>query len=367
MKLFANSLLLEKTPHGDTVGYLIEKICSKEVSRIRYRVMHKLIRNKSLSYWRLFDTWYLISIDGSGHIGFHQRHCDQCLTRQLSNGTTYYYHPVLESKLVTGHGLALSMGTEFIENKNNKVRTAQDCEYTAFFRWAKRVKKEFPRLRICLLLDSLYACRPVMRLCERYKWRYIITFKEGSMRDVYTWYETMRDHHYQDNVKQITHNKRVQRYRWISPHRHYKDGEIFHIFECEEHREDPKKGMVKTRFVWLTNIDITNNNVDKLANRGGRLRWKIENEGFNTQKRRGYEMEHGYSRHPVGMKNFYLLMQIAHIIDQLVEKGSLLTKDMHKKLGSIRNIAHLLLEELRTSVVDSSLLDRRIQIRLNPD
>ena len=28
----------------------------------------------------------------------------------------------------------------------------------------------------------------------------------------------------------------------------------------------------------------------------GRMRWKIENEGFNTQKRQGHHLEHQYSK-----------------------------------------------------------------------
>ncbi len=81
---------------------------------------------------------------------------------------------------------------------------------------------------------------------------------------------------------------------------------------------------------------------------GGRQRWKIENEGFNMQKEGGYNLEHGYSYDIVGMKNFYLLMQIAHNINQLMEKGSLLKKQIQEVFGSIRNIARILLEELRT-------------------
>ena len=53
----------------------------------------------------------------------------------------------------------------------------------------------------------------------------------------------------------------------------------------------------------------------------GRLRWKVENEGFNTQKNGGFGLAHKYARKDFNaMKNYYLLMQIAHMIAQLVEK-----------------------------------------------
>ena len=47
-------------------------------------------------------------------------------------------------------------------------------------------------------------------------------------------------------------------------------------------------------------------------------------------------MEHSYTADYNGAKCFYLLMQIAHIINQLMEKGSLLTTAIRRALGSIR-------------------------------
>ena len=47
----------------------------------------------------------------------------------------------------------------------------------------------------------------------------------------------------------------------------------------------------QSRFVHLPNLTVTATTVVKLS-RTGRLRWKIENEGFNTQKYLGYGLEH---------------------------------------------------------------------------
>ena len=57
-----------------------------------------------------------MAIDGTGALVFGAKHCDHCLTK-TSNGKTTYYHPVLEGKLTMANGLALSVGTEFIENE----------------------------------------------------------------------------------------------------------------------------------------------------------------------------------------------------------------------------------------------------------
>lgn len=349
----------DKVPHQDTLSYLVKKLKPEELSHIRYQIMQGLIRSKALVDWRLMDKWYLISVDGTGYLKFKEkkRHekCDKCMTRKLNDGKTLYHHPVLEAKLVTANGFALSVGTEFMENTDGNEK--QDCETTALKRWMKELKRLYPQLRICLLLDGLFANRPIYKLCKEYGWKYIITFKEGCSSDLYKWYMTVRDRLYQKNYKEVIIKDGIQKFRWISPFEHF-TGEIFHIFECEE----TIKGKTK-HFVWITNIEVTEANVVKLANQGGRLRWKSENEGHNIQKNGGYEMEHAYSTDPTGLKNFYLLLQIAHIIDQLLQKSNLL-KAIRKEIGAMKNIAFHLLESLRTeAIVDLTFLDERFQIR----
>jgi hypothetical protein len=82
---------------------------------------------------------------------------------------------------------------------------------------------------------------------------------------------------------------------------------------------------VTSTFEYVTNIEPDRENVISLT-AGGRLRWKIENEGFNTQKCGDYELEHKYCRNSyTGMKNYYTLLQIAHLINQLVEKSKFVT------------------------------------------
>lgn len=75
------------------------------------------------------------------------------------------------------------------------------------------------------------------------------------------------------------------------------------------------------------------------------------------QKNGGYNREHAYSYDIKAVVNFYLLMQIAHIINQLMEKGSLLTANIRKKLGSTRHIARRLLEDLRNSLFEPSEIE----------
>jgi hypothetical protein len=106
-----------------------------------------------------------------------------------------------------------------------------------------------------------------------------------------------------------------------------------------------------------------------LGNRGGRCRWKIENEGFNLQKNSGFNLEHAYSTGQLQIKNLYVLLQIAHLILQLVERGSLLTRDAKKLFGWLANLARRLAESIRNILIPAEATDpahaASIQIRLN--
>jgi len=312
---------------------------------------------KALERYKL-KGYYLVAIDATDHMKFRYPHCDWCLKMERS-GNIIYYHPVLEAKLILQNGIALSIETEFIENQGEDV-DIQDCELRAFYRLTERLKKNFPQLKICLLLDALYSNVKVFDICKRSTWKYIITFKKGAMPATYQEYECLKDAA-EDSRKLYQREEVIQNYAWVNDieYSHH----LLNALECKETKKNKEK-----RFVWITNFRIDKDNVESLANQGGRLRWQIE-EHFNIQKNGGYNLEHPYSKHIVGSKNFYLLLQIAHILNQLMEKGNLLAETVKKLFGSIRNFSRSLLEDLRTSVFDpkdiESIRLAAFQIRLH--
>jgi len=361
----------EKVADHGTVENLSKKMPYNDITEIKQKMINRLIRIKALASYRLLEKYYSISIDGTGHLFFgEKRHCPHCLTKKV-HGKTHYYHNILEAKIVTENGFALSVGTEMIENTPHTQNLSaekkkQDCELKAFYRLAPELKKQFPQLKICLLLDSLYACDPVFKICDKYGWKCIITFKEGSMPDTFAWYESLKKKHQPENKATLKNGKVTKRFNWVTGIKYR--GPPFNILECNE-RKPGKNGLLKnTRFVWITNLPVNECNFKEIA-KGGRLRWKIENEGFNTQKNGGYNLEHSYSRNETASKNYYYLLQIAHIINQLMEKGSLLKKQIRKTFGSLRNIARQLLEDFRTKTFTSENLQRCLavpfQIRLS--
>ena len=213
LNLFAKTNV-DTLAHPDTLGDLLEKLNPGSVSYVIKKMIHRLIRMKCFVNYRLLNQYYLVVIDGTGHMVFKERHCPHCLTKEKHGKILYYYHNVLEAKLVLRNGMALSMETEFIDNRyRNKKK--QDCELRAFKRLVKKLKGDFPQLRICLLLDALYAAQSVFDICTGYKWKYIITFKKGSMPDTYREYEALKTLQV-ENKSYIKEGKITQRYNWVT-------------------------------------------------------------------------------------------------------------------------------------------------------
>ena len=101
----------------------------------------------------------------------------------------------------------------------------------------------------------------------------------------------------------------------------------------------------------MTDLPITNKNIESSII-VGRKRWKIENEGFNIQKNGTFDIGHLYSKNAVAIKAHYLMIQIAHIIRQLVENGSIALKSQKLK---IKEISQLIKKTLTSTIVDIQL------------
>lgn len=350
---------LQTLPHPDTLAYLLERLSPEGLDRLRRRMVRGLLRKRCLERFRLFDRFYLVAIDATGYLSFRKPHCDQCLRERLSSGLTLHYHPALEAKLVCANGLAISLGTEFVQNTDGHDR--QDCELKAFYRFLPRLRAAFPQLPLCLLLDGLYLNQHGLSLVKKYRCQWIITFKEGSLPEAYREFEAL--HTLVAHQQMETTDGAVQhRHRWVNDLVH--GGYRFNGLECMETRPHGKP----TRFLWATSFPVTAANVETLS-QGGRLRWKIENEGFNTQKNGGYELEHAYSQDWQAAQNLYLLLQVAHLFNQLMAKGSLLPAPLKQLFGSIRSFAARLLEAWRTATLQPHVLARYlaqpIQIRFD--
>lgn len=114
--------------------------------------------------------------------------------------------------------------------------------------------------------------------------------------------------------------------------------------------------------MYMTDLSITNKNI-KESIYLGRKRWKIENEGFNIQKNGTFNIEHLYSKNATAIKVHYILIQMAHMLRQMLEKGSNSIKDdLKEKRITIKEISHLIKKELISTLTDLAE-HKKIQLR----
>ena len=345
-------------PVNQTLEYYLKLIGEDPVIDLRRQMLRRMIRMKALDAARLLGR-FVVLIDGSGYLLFRTRHCDHCLT-QRQGGTTLYLHQVLEAKLVGPAHTVFSIASEFIDNRDTALAgvgaspgdVKQDCELKALRRLAARLRREFPQVRICFSGDGLYACGEGFQVAKDYKCDYVYTFQPGRLPALWGEFQALLHLCPDQQVVWTTPQGAHQVYRWVKGLA-YTDSDgrewTFQAVACTETKPDGKQ----SEWSWVTSLDVSHETVVAVASEGGRTRWREENEGFNTQKNSGLNLEHAYSH--TCWAAYYFLLQIAHLLLQLVEKGSLLRQLAQEQgkptamalYGSLKNMAQRLLDSLR--------------------
>jgi len=103
-------------PHPDTIEEVLRSLCPEQLETLKAHLVSKLVEQKLLRRFRFLRKYYTVAVDATATHTFDHKHCEHCLTKTSKNGITTWFHYVLEAKLVTSSGLAISLATEFIEN-----------------------------------------------------------------------------------------------------------------------------------------------------------------------------------------------------------------------------------------------------------
>lgn len=340
---------LEELPYWETINNYLKRFSPNELQKVVWRLVYRLIRSRAFEDARIRGKYWQVIIDGTQlyrsrkDLGKHSLFCRK--KKGTEEEYIEYYYYVLEAKIVLHEKIQVSILTEFIENEKREVEK-QDCEREGAKRLMGRLKKEFPMLRICICGDSLYASEGFFKDCKAKKWKYILRYKEGSIPSIQQEYQELK------KLEKKRIEGRDGKYDYVTGIDYR--GEEIHVMEYENAEEGKK-------FQFVTNLSITEKNVKETVERG-RWRWKIENEGFNTQKKQGYYLEHRFSQDYQGMKNHYYLIQIGHMIAQIIEGW----EKLWEKVKQSREQKHRLLlnawqnRELKESL---SELGKKIQVR----
>lgn len=348
LRFLSGNTKLNEMPHYDTLNYYLEKLSPECLSDLRKKMVNHLIRGKAFHRGRLLGKYWRVILDGTGLFYFREKHCDNCLctTRKTEEGKSIkqYYHKVVEAKLVLSDQVVISLGTEFVENENENV-SKQDCETNAAKRLLKKIKKDYPRLPVCIQGDALYATEPLMKLCrETYHWEYIFTQKDTRQKNLSEGFEWIKEGEDSERYIGLCKEKGSA---CFANHVEVVAGkrEVMNVFEYE-YEPDGKKGQ-RICFQWVSSLEVTKRNLEEMIE-AGRGRWKIENEGFNNQKNGLYRIEHLNSKNSKAMKNHYLLTQISDILMQLYLAWNPYIRELKQ---SKKNTSSWLLESFRRHTV----------------
>lgn len=302
-----------RLPIMDTVHCFLGQLPCGELEKLKELMLRRLMERKVFGKWK-FQGLYNLSFDATGIQSFDQEPYEDCPYKETKYDIKWYAG-VLEAKLVMANGFSISVDSEWIINQNGKF-DKQDCEQAAFKRLSAKVKSTYPRMDILVTADGLYCSGPVFSIIKEYGWDFIFTFKDDSLKSLWKEIKAQTPTTIERVVKKLGNGQ------WLTESFAYLNELCYqgHRVSFLEHRQYQQDLEATERHVHLTSLEIGPHNA-RQASEQGRMRWKIENQGFNAQKNHGFALGHKYARKNFNaMKNYYQLMQIAHMLSQLAEK-----------------------------------------------
>jgi hypothetical protein len=300
---------------SDNAAHHASRVDPEAVAQIPVLMFHDLLDRRLFDDARLFDRWYRMVVDGSVkekcREGFEEG------GKSSTNGARYRY--VLQLSVVGPQGTLFPLMHEEMDLRD-PVADKEDCELNSFARLSQRLKKEFPRLPICLVADSLYCCQAIVVTCKQFDWMYVLTLKEG--RQPTTWEETIHllPLHRTNRLRCLLGpggKEGQQDFRWVE-----------HVMLGEHQTNVILQGEITTQpsatlYAYITNFsNLTPERVAVVVNSGGRERHLIE-DTFNAQKNNGIGLEHVFCANATASKNYYTMMQAAEVLWVLTCHGGL--------------------------------------------
>jgi hypothetical protein len=339
---------MERVPCDTHMRERLDPVSPESLRPVFKSVFRQLQRGKALEPMEFLDGHYLLALDGTGYFSSQTIHCASCLQKLHRNGAITYYHQMLGAAIVHPDVReVIPLMPEPIVKHDGTDKN--DCERNAAKRLITKLRQDHPHLKFIITEDSLSSNAPHIETLHDHDLPYILGVKAG-------------DHGFLFQQGQAEeHAGRVTYYE-----RHDRAAGLVHRFRFVNHvplnasNADIRVNFLEyweigdgkvQHFSWVTDLRVTTRNVFHLM-RGGRARWKIENETFNTLKNQGYNFEHNYGH---GTQNlsvvFATVMMLAFLVDQTQQLCCALFRAVWAKLGSKR----LLWERMRALFYDYHL------------
>lgn len=276
-----------------------------------------LQRGKVLEKMVFMEDSYLLNLDGTGYFSSKALYSDACLEKTSANGeVTYYIHAVGAAIVHPGFKEVIPLCPEIIRKQDGT--TKMDCERNAIRRMLGKLRQDHPHMKLIVNEDALASNAPHIEDLEKYDLRYILGVKEGDHKFLFEFVDQAVDNGEavelvlpDEKREEVSHCFRIVYNAPLN-----KSNQDRRVTFVEYWEDNPKKKKTQ-HFSWITDLEITEENV-LLFMRGARARWKIENETFNTLKNQGYQFGHNFGLGKQHLSEvFVLLMMLAFLIDQI--------------------------------------------------
>ncbi len=343
---------IERVPCDTHMRERLDPASPESLRPVFKSVFRQLQRGKALEPLVFFDDCYLLALDGTGYFSSKTIHCASCLHKVHRNGTMTYYHQMLGAAIIHPDVReVIPLMPEPIVKQDGESKN--DCERNAAKRLVAKLRQDHPHLKFIVTEDSLSSNAPHIETLQAHGLHYILGVKEGDhaflFRQVQAAEQAGRVTSYERHDRAVG---LVHRFRFVNDvPLNASNAEVrVNFIEYWEIGDDKVQ-----HFSWVTHLRVNKCTVFHLM-RGGRARWKIENETFNTLKNQGYNFEHNYGH---GTQNlsvvFAMLMMLAFLVDQTQQLCCALFRAVWAKLGSKR----LLWERMRALFYDYRLESMR--------
>lgn len=304
-----------RIPSDTSMREIIDEVDPLEIRPAFADVFRCLQRGKALERFAYWDNCYLLSLDGTQHFASQNIHCPSCLEKHSHTGTVTYSHAAVGAVIVhPDHRAVIPLCPEPIIRQDGD--TKNDCERNATRRLLARVRKTHPHLRFIVVEDGLSSNGPHIEDLLAHDMHFILGAKPGD--HAFLFEKALEEMEADRSYEMVTSGpeagvKRIYTAVTDLPVNESHPNLLVNFVMCTV--ENAGKSTV---FSWITDLPpLPKPKMLPLIERGGRARWKIENETFNTLKNQGYHFEHNYGH---GFKNLstvlMMLMMLAFLVDQ---------------------------------------------------
>ena len=326
---------IDKAPCDTQMRKILDPVNPDQLRPAFKGPIRQLQRGKVLEEMMFFKGCYLLSLDGTGFFSSKKLNSEICLEKKNSKtGEVTYHLQMLGAAIVhPDFKEVIPLPPEFIAKQDGQNKN--DCERNAAKRYFEKLRKDHPHLPLIITEDALSSNAPHIQEAQKYNLHYILGVKEGDHSFLFEQVKQARSAGETTELEIVDKENPeiVHRFSFINKVPINKSNQDLLVSFIEYWEIFPDKVQ---HFSWVTDFTVTKNNVYQLM-RGGRARWKIENETFNTLKNQGYHFEHNYG---LGEKNlrlvFAMLMMLAFLVDQTQQLSCKLFRAVWEKLKSKR-------------------------------